>query len=140
MERIFDSLKMYVFSFGLLLLITVEKLRELTMSSHSIAFRYRFNLRDTLVNLITVLLAIYLVVLLRKVVNRLEKVAILLIEALCGLWFLGLLKSLGIGWAAIPGDSYLVLAIYCAASVLAGIRTAQLAWPRVHASLRGHGE
>lgn len=124
---------MYVFSFCLFLLITVEKLHKVTGGGRSIAFQNHFGPIGILADVFTLCLAIYLVVLMRKVTNKIERLGMLLLEAICALWFLNLLHNLGIGWASIPYGSHLVASIYGLLTLLAGIRTAQVAWIRVHA-------
>lgn len=123
--QLFDSVKMYVFMFCILSLISVEKLRQLTEEPAHTS-NANFDIRNILLALITICMAGYLLGLLRKISNRIEQTAIVLIEVLCILWFADLLARFGIAWAEIPHGRYLSAAVHCAVTVLAGVRTLQV--------------
>lgn len=127
--QIFDSVKMYVFMFFVLVLIAVEQLRQLTKSPVQ-APAGGFDIKNLLLALITAYMAVYLAGLLRKISNRVEQVAIVLIEVLCLLWLANLLAKFGVVWAEIPYGRFIAAAVQCAVTVLAGVRTFQVVWHR----------
>lgn len=123
--QLFDSAKMYLFLFCVLALITVEKLRQLTRGEvHSATAG--FNIKTFLLVLITLFMAAYLPILLRKISNRIEQVGIVLTEVLCVLWLAKLLAGLGVGWADIPHGLSISAVFHCAVAVLAGVRVVQV--------------
>ena len=123
--QLFDSAKMYVFLFCVLALITVEKLRQLTQNATH-AGTVGFDIKNLLLALITLFMAVYLPILLRKISNRIEQVGIVLTEVLCVLWLANLLAELGVAWAGIPHGRLLSATFHCAVTVLAGVRTFQV--------------
>lgn len=123
--QLFDSAKMYVFLLCVLVLITVEKLRQLTQGvTHAGTAGFEF--KNLLLAVITLFMAVYLPILLRKISNRLEQVGIVLTEVLCVLWLANLLAEMGVAWAEIPYGPILTTAFHCAVTVLAGVRTFQV--------------
>lgn len=129
--QIFDSVKMYVFMFCVLVLITVEQLRQLTQNPTHAAM-VGFDIKNFLLALITIYMAVYLAGLLRKISNRIEQAATVLIEVLCILWLANLLAKFGIVWAEIPYSRFLAATVQCAVTVLAGVRTFQVIWHHKH--------
>lgn len=127
--QLFDSAKMYVFLFCVLALITVEKLRQLTQGTTH-ATPVGFDIKNLLIALVTVVLAVYLARLLRKISNRIEQVGIALTEVLCALWLADFLTEFGVTWAEIPHGRFLSAIFHCAVTVLAGVRTFQVMWHR----------
>lgn len=66
--------------------------------------------------------AIALPGLLRKTSNTLERVVLVLTEAVCLLWLANVLPKVGLAWAAIPYEHYFSATLVCVAALLAGIR------------------
>jgi hypothetical protein len=66
--------------------------------------------------------AIVLPGLLRKTTNTLEKVVLVLTEAVCILWLVNVLAKVGLAWAAIPHERYFFASLVCVAALLAGVR------------------
>lgn len=127
--QLFDSAKMYAFLFCVLALITVGKLRQLAQgTAHS--GTAGFDIRNLLIALITLFMAVYLPILLRKISNRIEQVGILLTEVLCVLWLANLLADMGIAWAEIPHGLFISAIFHCAITLLAGVRMFQVMWYR----------
>jgi hypothetical protein len=120
---------MYVLLFCVLAVITTEKLRQLTQSTAH-AGTAGFDIKNVLVALVTVVMAVYLARLLRKISSRIEQTGIVLTEVLCVLWLANLLTQLGVAWAEIPHGRFLNAAFHCAVTVLAGVRTFQVMWHR----------
>ncbi len=127
--QLFDSVKLYVFLFCVLALVTMEKLRQLTQGA---AHRGTagFDIKSLLLALITLFMAVYLPILLRKISNRIEQLGIVLTEVLCLLWLANLLVELGVAWPEIPYGRFLSAALQCAVTVLAGVRTFEVMWHR----------
>lgn len=123
--QLFDSAKMYVFLFCVLALITVEKLRQLSQGATH-AGTAGFDVKNLLLVLGTLFMAVYLPILLRKISNRIEQVGIVLTEVLCLLWLANLLAEMGVAWAEIPHGLVLNATFHCAVSLLAGVRTIQV--------------
>jgi hypothetical protein len=127
--QLFDSVKLYVFTFCLGALIAVSKLHQLTKSPAP-ASTAGFSFENIVTALITILMAIYLPGLLRKLSSRIEQTAIALVEVACVIWLADWLTIFGINWAKIPNIRFLDAAVFCAVTILAGIRTFQVAWFR----------
>ena len=127
--QLFDSAKMYVFLFCVLALITVEKLRQLTLGAAH-AGTTDLDIRNLLIACVTFMMAVYLPILFRKISNRIERVGIVLTEVLCLLWLANLLTKLGVAWAEIPHGLFVSAIFHCAITVLAGVRTFQVLWHR----------
>lgn len=66
--------------------------------------------------------AIVLPGLLRKTTSVLERLALVLTEAVCLLWLVNVLPKIGLAWASIPHERYFSAILVCAAALLAGIR------------------
>jgi hypothetical protein len=123
--RLFDSAWIYVLLFCVLMFITVEKLHQLaTGAIHSDS--RGLNVERVMVTLVTVVMAGYMPILIRRTSNRLEQVGIVLTELLCVLWFATLLASQGAEWAQIPHSAYLSAALNCAITLIAGVRVFQV--------------
>src|SRR5271157_3401092 len=131
--QLFDSVKIYVFVFCLGAIIAVEKLRQLTHGPRFVSASGS-GIENIVYAIITIFMFFYLPVLLRKLSNRIEQIAIGLVEVACILWLADWLAGIGIAWAAIPHNLFLATAIYCAITVLAGIRMFQVVWHRRHAN------
>ena len=123
--QLFDSAKMYAFLFCVLALITAEKFRQLTEGATHVA-PVGFDIKNLLLVLVTVVLAVYLARLLRKISNRIEQVGIVLTEVLCVFWLANFLTEFGVAWAEIPHGRLLSAIFHCAVTVLAGVRTFQV--------------
>ena len=135
--RLFNSVKMYVFVFCLLAFIAVVKLSQLTRSPAQVSTA-NFDIDNLLTALVTIFIAVYLAILLRKLSNKIEQVAIVLIELQCILWFANLLAKFGIAWAEVPHYRIFDTTVHCLITALAGMRTFQvvmhrrIAWHRSH--------
>jgi hypothetical protein len=127
--RLFDSAKMYVFLFCVLVLITTEKLYQLTQSAVP-PDTAGFDVTKILVALVTVVTAVYLTTLLGKISNGIERTGIVLTVVLCVLWLANLLTRLGVPWAEISHGRLLSTAIHCLITALAGVRTFQVMFHR----------
>ena len=129
--QLFDSVKMYVFVFCLLAFIAEVKLSQL-IGNPAPAPTANFDIEILLTALVTLFIAVYLIVLLRKLSNRIEQVAIVLIELQCILWFVNLLAKFGIVWADILHYRIFDTSVHCLITTLAGVRTFQVVWHRRH--------
>jgi hypothetical protein len=123
--QLFDSAKIYLFIFGVLALIAMEKLRQLTGGKVHPGTA-GLSISTILLVLITLFMAAYLPVLLGKISNRIEQLGIVLTEVLCVLWLAELLAGLGVGWASVPYDLLISALLYCAVAILAGVRVIQV--------------
>ena len=124
--QLFDSVGMYVFVFCLYALVGLQKLHELSKSP-AVAITTRLSIREILLTLITICMAVCLIGLLRKTSSRIEQAVIILTEVLCVLWLANLLARFGIAWADIPHGRYLTATVDCVAAALIGVRTLQIA-------------
>jgi len=70
--------------------------------------------------------AIVLPGLLRKTSNSLERVVLVLTEAICLLWLANVLPKVGLAWAAIPHEHYFSAILVCAVTLLAGVRVLEV--------------
>jgi hypothetical protein len=129
--QLFDSVKMYVFMFCVLALIAVPKVYQLT-TGPAPASTAGFTINNVVLALITIYLAVYLAGLLRKLSSRIEQAAVVLVEVACILWLANWLTTFGITWAEIPHSRLLEATVHCAITVLAGVRTFQIARHRRH--------
>lgn len=127
--QLFDSVKLYVFTFCVLVLIATSKLHRL-IKGPAPASTAGFTINNILLALITICLAVYLAGLLRKLSIRIEQAAIVLVEVSCILWLANWLTTFGISWVEIPHSRILSATVHCAVTVLAGVRTFQVAWHR----------
>ena len=127
--RLFNSVKMYVFVFCLLAFIAVVKLSQLIVSPAHVSTA-NFDIDNLLTALVTIFISVYLAVLLRKLSNRIEQAAIVLIEIQCILWFANLLAKFGFVWANIPHYLIFDTTVDCLITVLAGVRTFQVVMHR----------
>lgn len=127
--QLFDSVKMYLFSFCVLALIAVGRLRQLTHSPDT-ASTAGFDIENIVLALISIHLAVYLACLLRKLSSRIEQTAVVLVELDCMLWLTNWLANLGMVWLTIPHALLLTTTVHCAITVLAGVRVSQVVWHR----------
>jgi hypothetical protein len=129
--QLFDSVKIYVFVFCLGAIIAVEKLHQLT-SGRRLVSASGSGVENIVYAIITIFMLLYLPVLLRKLSNRIEQIAIGLVEVACVLWLADWLAGIGIAWVAVPHNLFLASITHCAIAVLAGVRTLQVVWHRNH--------
>jgi hypothetical protein len=127
--QLFDSVKMYVFTFCVLALIAVPKVYQLT-TGPAPAPTAGFTINNIVLALITIYLAVYLAGLLRRLSSRIEQIATVLVEVACILWLANWLTTVGIAWADIPHSRFLSATVHCVVTVLAGVRAFQVAWHR----------
>jgi hypothetical protein len=123
--QLFDSAKVYLFVFCMLVLSAIGKLHQLIRGAlHSGAAG--LTAKTFLLALITFFMAAYLPILLRKISNRIEQMGIVLTEVLCVLWLGELLTDLGARWADIPHGPSISAVANCIVAVLAGVRAVQV--------------
>jgi hypothetical protein len=127
--QLFDSAKLYVFTFCLIALIAVAKVKLLFKNPAPVSAT-GLDINNIVLALITIYMAIYLAGLLRKLSSRIEQAAIVLVEVSCILWFASFLVNLGTAWAGISHGRFLDTIIDCAITILAGVRTFQVVWQR----------
>ena len=127
--QLFDSVKIYVFVFCLGAIISVANLRQLINGPRFVSASGS-GIENIVIALITILLLFYLPGLLRKLSNKIERIAIGLFEVGCILSLADWLAGIGIKWAAIPHNLLIATTIQCAITVLAGVRTFQVVWHR----------
>jgi hypothetical protein len=123
--RLFDSAKMYVFLFCVLALISIEGLLHLN-HSQPYSRTAGFAIRNVVIALATVVMAVCLARLLPKLSSRIEQAGMVLTDVLCILWLANFLAELGVAWAEIPHGRLLKAGFNCAVTVLAGVRTTQV--------------
>ena len=128
--QLFDSVKMYVFAFCLGAVIAFAKLRQLAQRSAAAPATDFDVINNVVLALITVGLAVYLALLMRKLSSTIEKIAIVLFEVACILSLAEWLSDSGIAWAAIPHSRFLEAVFLCAIAALAGVRMFQVALRR----------
>jgi hypothetical protein len=122
--QLFDSVKMYVFAFCVYALVAAEKLYELI--NGPAARDLSAGRGGVLLIILTVCVAIYLIGLLRKTSNKLERAVIMFTELLCVLEVISLIQNMGVTWAEIPANSNVIAVVHSLATVLAGVRTFQV--------------
>ncbi len=120
--RLFSSSKYYIIATGVYVLSAFMRLYSILVGFRVVP-TVSFAVQDIMTGLITVILAVYLVSLVRKTSIRIERTVIILTIAGCVVLLAKLLARYGITWFAIPYESWIQTTIDCIAAMLAIVRT-----------------
>lgn len=134
--RLFQSAKMYILAFCLLAYITLGGVLKLTSSTTASSGQGVFHIRDLVIALATICLAVYGIMFLGGISSRVERSIIILVELSCILWFLAWLAQLGVTWVAIPHSRYFATILNAMTTILLGLRTFQILWQQRYAERR----
>jgi len=124
--RVFDSSGMYLFTCCFFAVVALAKLLHIGKDAARLAGPPS-NFQRVIVVLGTLYLAAYLPILLRRISNRVEQLAIVLLEISCVLWLAKFLATVGAGWAKIPYSDQLQTIVACLVAILAAVCWLQIA-------------
>jgi hypothetical protein len=119
--QIFETIRAYVLAFCAYAFVALATVHNLFRSTGPSVTPSPFSIQfPAIVGMLCC--AIVLPGLLRKTTNTLEKVVLILTEAVCLLWLANMLPKIGLAWAAIPHEPSFSALLVSAAAVLVGVR------------------
>lgn len=125
-EQVFDFPGMYLLTFCFFAMVALAKLLHIGKDAARLA-EPPSSVQRFIVALGNLYMAAYLPILLRRISNRVEQVAIVLLEVSCVLWLASFLSRFGVAWANVPYGNSLQTIIASVIAILAGVRTFQMA-------------
>jgi hypothetical protein len=122
---IFESLRAYAIALGVYFLSSLYMLHAVTKRASASSSSATHH--PSVVNLLVALFCVvFFLSVLKRSSNILEKVVMVVSSLFFALWVLSILSAYGYGWAAVPQNMMVSVAVCVLATILVAVRTLQL--------------